>query len=358
MIRSTACIIAQGTDPYRNLAVEKHLMDTLPEDTAILYLWQNEHTIVIGRNQNPWQECKVEEFLRAGGLVARRLSGGGAVYHDLGNLNFTFIVPKNQYDVMKQLSVVCRAVNAFGLRPQLSGRNDLLLDGRKFSGNAYYRAGHSAYHHGTLLVNSDMEIMGEYLTADPKKLAARSVASVQSRVVNLTELNPDLTVGGLEQALYYAFAETYRSKPVFLDEKLFDRPTLEGLTARFADEGWIYPEKKQYTFSVSERFPWGGVTVKLQVENSVIQSAKVFTDAMEVTVFEGLEQALTGCPYLISAIAGRVEQKLAPTADAPSLQMAKDTAALVCGKMRNLDRAARTDALKDTNEFPRVEGQA
>ena len=352
MIRSTACIIAQSTDPFRNLAIEKHLMDTLPEDTAILYLWQNDHTIVIGRNQNPWQECRVEDFLRAGGQIARRLSGGGAVYHDLGNLNFTFVLPKGQYDVMKQLGIVSAAVNAFGLRPQLSGRNDLLLDGRKFSGNAYYRAGHSAYHHGTLLVNGDMESMAQYLTVDPQKLAARGVRSVPSRVINLSELNPDITVEALEQSLYYAFGAAYKLRPAFLDENMFDTPTLDELTACFADTAWVYPEQKPYTFSVSERFPWGGVTAKLLVENSVIRCAKVFTDAMEVSVFESLEQALTGCPYLISAIAGRVEQKLAPTADATALQMAKDVAALICGKMRNLDRAARTDAATDTGEFP------
>lgn len=358
MIRSTACIVAQGTDPYRNLALEKHLMDTLPEDTAILYLWQNEHTIVVGRNQNPWQECQVEAFLRAGGAIARRLSGGGAVYHDAGNLNFTFILPKGQFDVMRQLSVIAMAAGRFGLRPQLSGRNDLLLDGRKFSGNAYYRAGHSAYHHGTLLVNTDLSAMAQYLTVDPQKLAARGVRSVPSRVVNLSELNPDVTVEELERALYFAFGEVYRCRPSFLDENMFDRPTLEDLAARFADPEWIYPQQRPYTFSVSERFPWGGVTVKLLVENSVIQCAKVFTDAMEVSIFERLEQALTGCPYLISAIAGRVEQKLAPTADSASLLMAKDAAALICGKMRNLDRAARTDAANDTNEFTAVRADA
>ena len=106
MIKYASCLIARGTDPYRNLAIEKHLMDTLPEDTVVLYLWQNEHTIVVGRNQDPWNECRVTEFQQSGGRIARRLSGGGAVYHDLGNLNFTFILPKAQFNIPVQLSVV------------------------------------------------------------------------------------------------------------------------------------------------------------------------------------------------------------------------------------------------------------
>ena len=112
MIRRTACLIALGGEPYRNLAIEKHLMDTLPEDTAILYLWQNDRCISIGRCQNPLYECRVDPFLSAGGHIARRLSGGGAVYQDRGALNFSFILPKTAFDIHHQLSILGMAAGA------------------------------------------------------------------------------------------------------------------------------------------------------------------------------------------------------------------------------------------------------
>lgn len=343
MIKRTACLIARDTDPYRNLAIEKHLMDTLPEETAILYLWQNSHTIVVGRNQNPWYECRVNEFLESGGRIARRLSGGGAVYHDMGNLNFTFILPKTDFDVPRQLTVIRMAIAAYGLDAVHSGRNDLLVNERKFSGNAFYKAGHSAYHHGTLLVDCDMGVMANYLTVNKEKLRSHGVQSVPSRVVNLKSLAEDLTVGDLQGELVRAFSAVYKARPAVLDERMLDRRTLDALTQQFADPEWIYPAALPYTFTVAERFPWGGVTVKLLVENGVIRGAKLFTDAMEAGLFQLLEQALTGSPYLISAINGRIRQKLELLQDHQLLQMAGDVSVLICGRIRELDRTAPQD---------------
>lgn len=342
MIKRTACLIARSANPYHNLAVEKHLMDTLPEDTAILYLWQNQHTIVIGRNQNPWYECQVEEFLTSGGAIARRLSGGGAVYHDLGNLNFTFIVPKGEFDIPTQLSVVAMAVSAFGLYPEPSGRNDLLVQGRKFSGNAFYKAGSSAYHHGTLLVNCNLGVMGSYLSVDEKKLQQHSVTSVPARVVNLASLCPEMTIRDMQEALFRAFGKVYKKDPVMLDECMLDRPTLQKLTVQFEDENWIYPAALPYGFTVSERFPWGSVTVKLQVEGGIIRAAKIFTDAMEASLFTRIEQALPGSPYLISSINSRFGQKLQMLNDSSLLQIAGDVCALICRKMKAIDRGHET----------------
>lgn len=313
-------------------------MDTLPDETAILYLWQNRHTIVVGRNQNPWNECKVEEFLESGGQIARRLSGGGAVYHDLGNLNFTFILPATEFDVPRQLTVIQRAVGSFGVPAQISGRNDVLAAGRKFSGNAFYRSGRAAYHHGTLMIQADTDMMTKYLTVDKSKLQQRGVASVSARVVNLSELCADVTVSSLQSALFYAFAEVYGSQPAMLDDRLFDQPTLTHLRELFADPEWIYPKALPYSFTVTERFPWGGATVKLHYEDGVIKHAKIFTDAMDVGIFERIEQALTGAPFLISAISTRFEQKIFPETDAGGRQMAADLCALICGKIRATDR--------------------
>ena len=339
MIKRTACLIARGTDPYRNLAVEKHLMDTLPEDTAILYLWQNQHTIVIGRNQNPWYECKVEEFLQSGGRIARRLSGGGAVYHDLGNLNFTFVLPKTEFDIQKQLSVVSLALGSFGVQTEMSGRNDLQTQGRKFSGNAFYKAGYSAYHHGTLLLNTNMDYMTHYLTTDKKKLENRGVSSIPSRVVNLKSICSGMTLANLQGALYRAFTHIYRYEPAMLDEYMMDGPTLERLSSDFASNGWLYPADVPYTFTVTERFPWGGVTVKLLQEGGILRQAKIFTDAMEAGLFSRMEQVLTGAPYLISAISNRFEQKLAQITDPALAQISQDVCALICGRMKAMDRS-------------------
>ena len=313
-------------------------MDTLPEETAILYLWQNQHTVVVGRNQNPWYECKVEEFLESGGKIARRLSGGGTVYHDMGNLNFTFIVPKVEFDISRQLSVVGMAVGAFGIPVEASGRNDLYAGGRKFSGNAFYKAGHSAYHHGTILMDCNMDVMAQFLTGDPGKLQRGGVKSVPARVINLKTLCPKIETRHLQEALFHAFGKVYRQLPTMLDEYMLDSPTLEKITVQFEDQNWIYPAALPYSFTVSERFPWGGVTVKLHVDGGVIRAAKIFTDAMEATLFDRVEQGLTGSPFLISAIGGRLEQKLELLTDQALRQIAGDVCALICGKMRAMDR--------------------
>lgn len=338
MIRRTACLVARGVDPYRNLAIEKHLMDTLPEDTAILYLWQNQHTIVIGRNQNPRAELRVEEFLRSGGRIARRLSGGGAVYHDLGNLNFTFVVPKADFDIPRQLSAVALAVSAFGVKVQASGRNDLHAQGRKFSGNAFYKAGAAAYHHGTLLVDSDTDSMARFLTVDEKKLEGRGVPSVPARVVNLCQLCPSLTVDALQNAMCAAFARVYGAQPAWLDERMLDQASLARWTEWFSSEDWLFPDEPDATFDVSERFPWGGVTVRLAVEGGVIQRARMYTDAMEAALFTRMEQMLERTPFLISAIAGRFDQRLSEMTDPRLAQMAGDVCTLICGCIRDQNR--------------------
>ncbi|HPF88616.1 MAG TPA: lipoate--protein ligase [Candidatus Limiplasma sp.] len=348
MIRRTACIIARGTDPYRNLAIEKQLLDTLPEETAILYLWQNAHTIVCGRNQNPWYECRVKDFMADGGRIAKRLSGGGTVYHDMGNLNFTFLVPRSSFDIPKQLSVIQAAVASFGLRAVRSGRNDLEIGGRKFSGNAFYTSGQNAYHHGTLLVNADKDIMARYLLADQTKLQNRGVKSVPARVINLQSLSSDITVESLQSALFRAFAKVYVQKPTLLDEKMMDQPTLEKLTEQYRNPAWIFPREVPYTFTVKERFPWGGITVNLLVEDGMIREAKFFTDAMDAGLFSVLEQSLIGSPSLVSSITGRLKQKQDMIRDESLKQVVSDIGSLICSHIRANDRSAYQQPSEDS----------
>ena len=340
MIRRTACIVARSTDPYRNLAIEKQLLDTLPEETAILYLWQNAHTIVCGRNQNPWYECRVKDFLSDGGKIAKRLSGGGAVYHDLGNLNFTFLVPKTDFNIPRQLSVIQAAVASFGLKAVQSGRNDLQIGERKFSGNAFYTSGQNAYHHGTILVDADMSVMGRYLTADEQKLQNRGVKSVASRVVNLKSIVPDMTIEALEAALFRAFAKVYGNSPAILDEKMMDQPTIQKLTEQYKSPVWLFPREVPFTFAVKERFPWGGINVNLLIEDGMIRDAKFFTDAMDAGLFAVLEQSLVGSPSLVSSITARLKQKQDLIKDEHLKQIVSDITSLICSHIRAGDRGA------------------
>ena len=201
MINKIKLYESNSLDPYLNLATEQHLMETVEEDACILFLWQNQNTVVIGKNQNAWKECRTTLLNEEGGVLARRLSGGGAVFHDLGNLNFTFLVPQAEYDLDRQFTVIKEAVNMLGLNTERSGRNDVLAEGRKFSGNAFYKNGKQAYHHGTLLVDVDMDKLGRYLNPSKAKLPAKGVDSVRSRVVNLKELNSQITIASLKNAM-------------------------------------------------------------------------------------------------------------------------------------------------------------
>ena len=197
-------ICSENTSPYYNLALERSLFDFVDEDTVILYLWQNSHTIVIGKNQNAYAECKVDEFIGAGGTLARRPSGGGAVYHDLGNLNFSIICKESIAKEHTYQRIVKQALGYFGIVSEFNGRNDLTVNDKKFSGNAFYVKDDVMCQHGTILINSDFKELSKYLTPDISKLERNHVKSVESRVVNLSEISNQITVESLKEAMIKA----------------------------------------------------------------------------------------------------------------------------------------------------------
>lgn len=297
MIEKIALYESAGYNPHWNLAMEQHLLEQVTPGCCILYLWQNQNTVVIGRNQNAFKECRTTLLEQEGGHLARRLSGGGAVFHDLGNLNFTFLVPQADYDLDRQFSVIQEAVRSFGIPAEKSGRNDVLAEGRKFSGNAFYRNGTQAYHHGTLLVDVDMQKMGRYLNPSKAKLQSKGVDSVRSRVVNLWELNPDITIDKLKAAMAEAFSKVYGLPLERISENALDMPYVDALCQKNGSWEWLYGQKIPFTFEWEDRFPWGGIQIALQVENGIVEQARVYSDAMDWTIPPKLEQALTGCRF-------------------------------------------------------------
>ena len=196
-----ALYIHGGTgDTFRNLAVEERLLETIPDGVMALFTWQSDNAVVIGRHQNPWLETDGEFMARNNITLARRISGGGAVYQDRGNLNFSFIGGRERYDVDLQLRAVVESLARFGLKPVVDGRGGLYLAGRKFSGSSFSLKRGRAMHHGTLLVNTDLEMMRSLRG----RMAVGSGAAVLSRpsgMINLAEMNPSITAGGLASAL-------------------------------------------------------------------------------------------------------------------------------------------------------------
>lgn len=306
-MRNTQYLISQSDDTFVNQALEKYLLEYVPPQTVILYLWQNAHTVVIGKNQNAWQECQVASLEREGGKLARRISGGGAVYHDLGNLNFTFIAEREDYSVPRQLAVIKAALAELGVDAQVSGRNDITVSGRKVSGNAFYE-GRSCFHHGTLLLSVDKQLMTRYLQPAGEKLRSKGVSSVRSRVANLNEFCPGLSPDIMAEALLKSFSTQYRTMPLQLEARSFDQERLEQLRHEFADPAWRLNRPIPCDAEFSGRFSWGGLTVRLAVSSGVVRQAEVYTDSLDPTLAHKLAECWQGRPFSSAILARAVQQ--------------------------------------------------
>lgn len=306
----TAIYIAQRHNPWFNLATETWLIEKQDlQDTNILYLWRNSPCIVIGRYQNPWVECDLRAMERDGVLLARRPSGGGAVYQDLGNTCFTIISPRQQYDKERNFDIVRRALAACGIVSELSGRNDILVGGRKVSGSAFQLTATRGCHHGTLLIDANLSHIGDYLTPDKQKLEAKGIRSVASRVVNLKEIEPSFTHDRFSDAIIEAFRSEYgEDAPVQgLDASMLERePSLMETYEKLSSDSWRFGTTPQFSHTCSERLPWGRLTFHLDVEKGVIVQAKVFSDALSTDCVETLERLLQGLPYTPKAVRDRV----------------------------------------------------
>lgn len=290
-------IESHSRNPYFNLALEEYVFENLSRDEEYFMLWQNDNTIVVGKYQNTAEEIN-QEFVDAHGIrVARRLSGGGAVYHDSGNLNFTFIVNKEKdfgFDFKRFAEPVIAALASLGITAELTGRNDITIDGKKFSGNSQYVKKGRVMSHGCIMVNSNLTNVGDALKPKAAKFVSKKVKSVRSRVTTIDANSPeDITVERFKEALLQATAADDALEPLELTEaQLAEVQKLA--EDKYATWEWNYGTAADYSYKNSVKYPYGLVEVSADVKNATIQEIEIHGDFFGNGDIGDLEQVLKG----------------------------------------------------------------
>lgn len=264
------------TDPAYNLAAEQYIFDELPKDRAYFMLWQNDNAVIIGKYQNTQAEIDEAYVAEHGIRVVRRLSGGGAVYHDLGNLNFTFIADAGDAEQLN-LRVFCEpivaALKELGITAQINGRNDMTIDGKKFSGNAQYMRGGRIMHHGTIMFDSDLTVLTNALRVDPSKIESKGMKSVRSRVTNIKDYaQENISLQDFRSILIREIAEKNGGTEYVLSESDIAR-IKEIRDSRYALWDWNYGKSPAGVIKKSARIDGcGKVEVYIETEKSLISS--------------------------------------------------------------------------------------
>ncbi len=286
-------LVLSSTNPYYNLAVEEYLFSTATD--SVFMLWQNEPTVVIGKNQNAYTEINKEYLDTKGIHLARRITGGGAVYHDLGNVNYSFIKPNSnsqQLDFQEFTKPIIDALKSMGLNARLSGRNDVETDtGLKISGNAQHRNNERVLHHGTLLFSTDLSVMDNVLTPDRDKLISKAVKSVKKRVCNVSELVAVNSVNEFINVIKNHVIKEFNAKVISPPK----HQEIKSLIEKYSSKNFIYGEKPlitEYDKVYKKRFDFGSVELRLKMRNDVIIEVKFSGDFFEVNAISQLENLL------------------------------------------------------------------
>ena len=301
-------IEGQSHDPAFNLALEEHLYRSVDEGhPGYFLLWRNDPSIIVGRFQNTAQEVN-RPFIEERGInVVRRISGGGAVYHDLGNVNYSFIVPNDEgapFDFARHARPVIDALAKLGVAAESGGRNDLVIDGRKFSGSAQHMDRRRLLHHGTLLFDSDLSVLEQALNVDEEKFTSKGFKSVRSRVTNILPMLPkpisvsefiDALRSSLSGTGTYSLDETH----VAAIHRLRDE--------KYATWEWNWGASPEFTERKVRRFPWGKVEALLNVKEGVIRQARFYGDYFGAENREEIERALEGRLYREDALLKTLE---------------------------------------------------
>jgi lipoate-protein ligase A len=302
-------LVSDTFDPWFNLATEDWIFRDMDPDTHVLYLWRNKDTVVIGRFQNPWTECNTEKMEEDGIKLARRQSGGGAVYHDIGNTNFTFMSSKETYDKSVNNSIITKALKKFNIDAYASGRNDILVDDnegpKKISGSAFKETKDRSFHHGTLLIDANLAKLGNYLNPNKKKLESKGIKSVRSRVANLTQYNDSISHDNLTKEIIQQFFSHYGSEcevEVLDNNYLKSVEKLNDYYNTLKDWNWRFGETPKFTHLLEQRFEWGGLEVHLDSHKGKITDCVIYSDSLHPQMIELVSSSLKGADYTPTAV--------------------------------------------------------
>jgi len=290
-----------SNNPHFNLALEEYFLKNFKGEEYFI-LWQNESAIIIGRNQNTIEEIN-KDYVEANNIkVVRRLSGGGAVYHDLGNLNFTFIVGANESNVnnfKKFTDSIVDSLDKIGVKAEFTGRNDITIEGKKFSGNSQYYFKDRLLHHGTILFNSDLSVVQSALQVKAEKIESKGIKSVRSRVTNVYPyLIEKVSVKEFKEILLHSIFE-YKNVPY--KEYVLNQNDIDKIQA-IADEkystwDWTYGESPEFNMEKSKRYPFGQLNIKLDVKNGKIKSMGIYGDFFANKDLTKLQEGFIGVNF-------------------------------------------------------------
>ncbi|HWL26017.1 MAG TPA: lipoate--protein ligase [Ureibacillus sp.] len=299
------------TDPRVNLAIEEYILRNLDvEKDSYLLFYINQPSIIIGRNQNTIEEINTDYVEDNGVIVVRRLSGGGAVYHDLGNLNFSFITKddgESFHNYKKFTQPVVDALAKLGVQAELSGRNDILAEGRKVSGNAQYSTKGRMFSHGTLMFDLNIDAVVDALKVKQDKIESKGIKSVRSRVTNIKPfLKEDITIEQFKlEILKSIFGSEEEINYYELTDEDWEKIN-EISRTRYQTWEWNYGKSPRFNIQKTERFPSGGIDIRLEVNKGIIEEIKIYGDFFGVGEVSEIEELLTGVQYSREAISEKL----------------------------------------------------